>query len=71
MCLKHDYDAFKHFVLNPFKTWDILTRGHALWEVAGSNPGRGTKVGGMFHPTSLLARFSPSNIPSIENSKFI
>jgi len=36
-----------------------------------SNPGRGTVVGGVFHLTKQLARFSPPNMAYILNSKFI
>jgi len=53
------------------RAWDFLTRGHAVWEVGGSNPDRGTTVGGVFHPTRSLARLSPPNMPYIVNSKFI
>jgi len=44
-----------------------------LWSCyAGStNPGRGTIDGGVFHPTSQVLRFSPPNMPSIVNFKFI
>ena len=44
---------------------------HAMREVGGSNPGRGTIVGGVFHPTGQLAKFSPTNMSYILNSKFI
>ena len=33
---------------------DFLTRGHAVREVGGSNPGRGTIAGGVFHPTGKI-----------------
>ena len=36
-------------------------------EVAGLRFGRGTIVGGDFHPDRELARFSPPNMPSILN----
>ena len=36
---------------NWLRAWDFLTRGHAVREVGGLNPGRGTIVGGVFHPT--------------------
>ena len=49
---------------------DFCTRGHAVREVGGSNPGRGT-VRGVFHLTRQLARFSPPSMLSIVNSKFI
>jgi len=51
--------------------WDFLTHGHAVLEVGGSNPISGTILGGVFHPTRQLARFSQPNMPSIVNSKFI
>ena len=48
------------------RAWNLLTHGHDVWEVGGSNPGRGTIVGGVFHPTRQLARrFSLSNIKII------
>ena len=53
------------------RSWDFLTDDHAVPEVGGSNPGGGTRVGEVFHPTRQLARFSPSNMSSILNSKFI
>jgi len=40
-------------------------------EVGGSNPGGGTTVGAVVHPTRQLARFSPPNMSYIVNSKFI
>ena len=43
------------------RAWDFLICGHGVREVAGSNPGRGTIVGGVFNPTRQLARFSPPN----------
>ena len=49
------------------RVWDFLTQGHAVRE----NPGRDTMVGGVFHPTRQLARFSQPNIPSFFNSIFI
>jgi len=36
------------------KVLDFLTHGHDRREVGGSNPGRGTIVGGIFHPTREL-----------------
>ena len=36
--------------------------GHSVREVTGSHLGHGTIVGGVFHPTRQLARFSPSNL---------
>jgi len=45
--------------------------GHALHKVGGSNPGRGTIVGEVFHPIRQLAMFSSPNMSSIVNSKFI
>ena len=53
------------------RAWDFLTDGHAVWEVGGSNPGCGIIVGGVFHLTRQLVRFSPPNIPSIVHYKFI
>jgi len=53
------------------RAWDFLTNGHAVLEVGGSNPRRGTILGGAFHPTKQLAKFSPPNMPSIVNSNFI
>ena len=53
------------------RAWDFLARGRAVREVGGSNPDRGTIVGGVFHRTRELARFSPRNMPYIVNSKFI
>jgi len=47
------------------------THGHAVLEVGGSNPGRGTKVAGVFHPNRQLARFSTPNTPYIVNYKFV
>jgi hypothetical protein len=44
--------------------------GHAVREVGGSNPCCDTIVGGVFHPTRQLARFSAPNMPIILNSKF-
>ena len=41
--------------------------GHSMREVAGSPLGRGTIVGGIFHPAKQLARFSPPNMPDILN----
>jgi len=41
--------------------------GHSVWEVAGSCLGHGTIVGGVFHPARQLARFSPPNMPYIQN----
>jgi len=35
--------------------------------VGGSNPSRGITLGGVFHPTRQLARFSPPNMPYIVN----
>jgi len=43
--------------------------GHVVREVGGSNPGRGTIVGGVFHSTRQLARFSALNKPAIVNSR--
>ena len=40
--------------------------GHSVREVAGSRLGRGT-IGGVFHQTRQLARFSPPNMPFILN----
>ena len=51
--------------------WDFLTIGHTVREVGGPNPGRGTVVGGVYHPIRQLVRFTPPNMPSIVNSKFI
>jgi len=45
--------------------------GHAVLEVGGSNRRRGTMVGGVFNPTKQLVGFSPPNMPSIINSKFV
>jgi len=53
------------------RAWDFLIDGHAVQEVGGSNSSRGATVGGVFHPTRQLARFSPQNMLSIVNSKFI
>ena len=53
------------------RAWDFLTRGHDVPEVAGSNPGRGTIVGGDFHPARQLARYFSPNMHSIVNSKLI
>jgi len=39
--------------------------------VRGLNPGCGTIVGGVFHPTRQVARFSLLNMPYNENCKFI
>jgi len=50
--------------------WDFLTHGHAVPVVGGSNPGRGTIVGGGFYLTRQLAIFSPPNMPYNVNSKF-
>ena len=46
------------------KSVGLLTSGygHAVWEVRGSNLGRDTLVGGVFHPTWQLARFSLPDI---------
>jgi len=52
------------------KSVDFLTHGHAVREVQGSNAGP-TIVGGVFHPTTQLAIFSPPNTPYIVNSKFV
>jgi len=49
------------------RAWDFLTRGRCVWEVGGSNPGRGTIVGGVFNPSWQLARFSPPNMSYIVN----
>jgi len=51
--------------------WGFLTYYHAVWQVGGSYRGRVTIVGGVFHPTRQLARFSPPSMSSIVNSKFI
>ena len=51
------------------RTWDFLTHGRAVQEIGGSNSGRGTIAGGVFHPTRQLARFSPLNMQYIVNSK--
>ena len=53
------------------RAWDFLTHGHAVRGVRGSNPGRDTIAGGVFHPTRQLAKFSPPNMPYIVNSEFI
>ena len=53
------------------KTWDFLTRGHAVLKVGGSNPGRGTIVWEVLHPTRQLARFFQPNMPFIVNCKFV
>ena len=45
-------------VYHSLRGWDFLTHGRAVREVAGSNPGRGTIVGGVFHPIRQLTRFS-------------
>ena len=50
------------------RTWCFLTHGHAVWEVGGLNLGRDT-IGGVFRPARQLARFSPSNMPSVVNYK--
>ncbi|KAK2149731.1 hypothetical protein LSH36_439g02012 [Paralvinella palmiformis] len=57
----HDITAV---VIKWVRACDFLTRGHALREVGGSNPGRGTVVGAAFHPVRQLARFSPPSISS-------
>jgi len=38
-----------------------------VWEVTGSGLGCGTIVGGVFHPSRQLAKFSPLNMPFILN----
>jgi len=43
----------------------------AVQETGGLNPGSGNIVGGVYHPTRQLARFSPPNMPYIVNNKFI
>ena len=48
-----------------------FTRSHSVLEVEGLNLSCGTIVGGVFHPTRQLARFSPPNRPYIVNSKFV
>ena len=53
------------------RAWDFLTHGLPVREVGGSNPGRGTIAGGVFHPTRQLARFSLPNMPYIINYKFV
>ena len=50
------------------RAWDFLTRDHSVREVVGSNPGRGTIVGGIF---GQLARFSPPNLVHLVNSKYV
>jgi len=53
------------------RAWDPFTYGHAMREVAGSNPGRGIIRGErVFHPTRQLRRFSAPNMPYIVNSKY-
>jgi len=64
----HDQGHWYHTPAS-IKTHGFLTRDHPVPEVGGSNPGRGTMVGGGFHPASILARFSPPNMPYIVNSK--
>ena len=53
------------------RVWDFFTCGNDVREVGGYNPGRDAIIGGNFHPTRQLARFSPPNMPYIVNSKFI
>jgi len=53
------------------RAWDFLTPGHDVWEVRGSNPNCETIIGGVFHSTRQLARFSQLNMPYIVNSKFV
>ena len=48
------------------RAWDFLVY---VREVGGSNPGCGTTVGGIFHPTRQMARFSPPNMSSIVNPR--
>ena len=45
-----------------------LVHDRAVREVGASNPGPGTIVRGIFHPTKQLARSSP---PNIVNDKFV
>ena len=45
----------------------IYCYGHFVREVAGSRLDRGITIGGVFHPTRKLARFSPPNMPFILN----
>ena len=40
--------------------------GHAVLEIGGSNPGRGTLIGGLFHPTRQLAMFTLPNMSYIK-----
>jgi len=50
--------------------WGLLTRAHAVQEIAGSNPDRGSVVG-VINTIKQLARFFPPNMPSIVNSEFV
>ena len=43
-------------------SWFTYGYGDSVREVAGSRLGRGTIVGGVFHPARQLARFSPPNM---------
>jgi len=49
----------------------LFTHGYAVQKVRSSNPGHGSIVGGVFHLTRQLARFSLLNMPYIVNCKFI
>ena len=40
------------------RSWDFLIHGHTVLEVGDSISGRGIIVGGLFHQTMQLARFS-------------
>ena len=37
------------------KNVGLLNRGHAVWEIGGSNPGCGTMVG-VFHPNQATGK---------------
>ena len=54
-------------ITSSVKAFDLINHGIIVREVADSNPGRGTKEGGVFHPTSQLARFSSKNKSSNDN----
>ena len=48
----------------------LFIYGYSVRKVACSRLGRGTIVGGVFHPARQLTRFSPPNMPYL-NFKFI
>ena len=47
---------------------DFIAHDYTVGEVGGSNPGRGTIVEWVVHPTRQLVKLSAPDMPSIVNS---